>query len=167
MRWLLTGLIVVALGVVAWTGTVAQDTLTPVLGTLIRQSRSAAIERGVAAMPTDVREAFAEFIPSDVLNSVRWRVDGETSLMGAMLFQPGAVRAVTLDNVIVFANAEEANNINLWAHELCHVLQYSKWGIDGFAERFLADHRVLESEAREFRWRWMKATGRVPEVPAR
>lgn len=167
MRWLLTGLVFAALGVVSWTGTEAQDTLTPVLGTWIRQSRDAAIERGVDAMPTDMREAFVDFIPSDVLNSVRWRVDGETSLLGAILFQPGAVRAVTLDNVIVFANAEEAGNIKLWAHELFHVLQYSNWGIDGFAERFIADHRVLESEAYEFRWQWMKATGRVPEVPAR
>ncbi|HSG65666.1 MAG TPA: DUF4157 domain-containing protein, partial [Gammaproteobacteria bacterium] len=90
------------------------------------------------------------------------RIDRETSVAGQSLFQLGAVRAVTLDNVILFAGADEASDATLWAHELYHVMQYRDWGIEGFAARYLADHRTVEHEAREFRWRWMKATGRVP-----
>jgi hypothetical protein len=115
-------------------------------------------------MPAQIRAAFDSFVPAGVLAQVRWRVDGETGLAGRLLFQSGTVRAVTLDNVILFASAEEAANVKLWAHELYHVMQYRQWGVDGFAERFVDDHRTLERDAREFRWSWMKATGRIPRV---
>ena len=43
----------------------------------------------------------------------------------------------------------DAVNIALWEHELMHVLQYSRLGIDSFAQRYVADFgRGLESEAR-------------------
>jgi hypothetical protein len=136
--------------------------LAPALTVFIEQYRDAAIERGVSTATPDIREAFAGHVSEELLERVRWRIDGDVGLVGRALFQPGAVRAVTLDNVILFANAEEAANAKLWAHELYHVMQYEQWGIGGFAERFIADHRAIEHDAREFRWAWMKATGRVP-----
>ena len=142
----------------------ARSALAPVLAGLIEQSRDDAIARGVGEIPAPIRAAFDGFVPAQVLAQVRWRVDGETGLAGRLLFQSGAARALTLDNVILFASAEEAANVKLWAHELYHVMQYRQWGIDGFAERFVDDHRTLEHDAREFRWSWMKATGRVPRV---
>lgn len=145
----------------------AAEHLSPALAALIHQSREDAIERGVRKMPAEFRTAFEAFVPAEILDTVRWRVDGETGILGALLFQPGAVRAVTLDNVILFASDAEAANIKLWAHEISHVMQYQRWGIDGFAERFVTDHDAVEHEAREFRWSWMKATGRVPEIPTR
>ena len=144
----------------------AQRMLGPALAAFIVQSRDAAIERGVQPVSAEVRDAFAGFVSPELLERTRWRVDGETGLIGLALFQPGAVRAVTVDNVILFANAEEAANVKLWAHELYHVIQYEAWGVEGFAERFVDDHRAIEHDAREFRWSWMKATGRVPEIPA-
>jgi hypothetical protein len=160
MRWRIFGLTVVALsGAVS-----AQDLLTPALAAWITQSRDAAVARGVAEIPVEIRAAFDEFIRPDVLERVRWRIDGETGVLGRMLFQAGAIRGVTLDNVILFSNAEEAANFKLWAHELYHAMQYTEWGIEGFAERFVADHRAIEHDAREFRWSWMKATGRIPPV---
>ncbi|MGD8325146.1 MAG: DUF4157 domain-containing protein [Gammaproteobacteria bacterium] len=140
----------------------ARHLLAPALALWVIQSRDAAIARGVEDMPSEIRKAFDEFVSSDVLDSVQWRIDGETGVVGRSLFLAGAVRAVTLDNVIVFANANEAANAKLWAHELFHVLQYRQWGVEEFASRYVADRRAVEHAAREFRWSWMKATGRVP-----
>lgn len=136
--------------------------LGPALAALIRQSRDAAIGRGVQEMPATIRSAFNGYIPAAVLQDVRWRVDGETGLLALALFQSGAIRAVTVDNVILFANSAEAANEKLWAHELHHVVQFRQWGIDEFAVRFIDDRRTIEHAAREFRWGWMKETGRVP-----
>ena len=167
MRLLYVGLVVVILGGVG----LAQDALRSgdsvirvenLLATLIHQTRADAIERGVQPIPSDFRTEFEEFIDPEILDSVRWRIDGETGILGNMLFQSAAVRAVTVEDVIMFANAEEAANIKLWAHELHHVVQFKRWGVDGFAQRFLSDHRSVEREALEFRWSWMKATDRVP-----
>jgi hypothetical protein len=41
-------------------------------------------------------------------------------------------------------------------------MQYRDWGVDGFAARYLADYEAVEHDAAEFRWQWMRATGRVP-----
>lgn len=147
---------------VAMTST--QELIAPALAAWIVQSRDAAFARGVEPIPASFAEEFAGYLPEQTLRTVRWRVDGETGLLGRVLFQPGSVRAVTLDNVILFANAEEAGNIKLWAHELRHVVQYREWGIDEFARRFVTDSRLIESEAREFRWSWMRATGRIPKI---
>lgn len=134
------------------------------LAALIKELRDDAVARGVNAAPAEIHAALSGYVPSDVLASVRWRIDSSGSLAGMSLFRGGAIRAVTLDNVIVFANADEAANLKLWAHEIYHVMQYREWGVDGFAVRYLEDRRTIEHEAREFRWRWMKATSRVPQV---
>lgn len=168
MRWWVSGLVIVVLGGVVLgqdvmrNGVSSATRLGPALAAWIQQTRDDAIERGVERMPADFREAFEGYVDSAVLDRVRWRVDAEASLLGSIFFQSGSVRAITLDHVILFANEEEAGNIKLWAHELFHVMQYERWGIDGFAERFIADHRSIEREALEFRWSWMKATDRIP-----
>lgn len=140
----------------------AREALAPMLAGWVAVFRDDAIERGVDGVPAEIREALSGFVPADVLGHVRWRIDGEARIAGQSLFQLGAVRAVTLDHVILFADAEEAADATLWAHELYHVMQYRQWGVEGFVARYLTDHRTIEHEAREFRWRWMKATGRVP-----
>ena len=37
----------------------------------------------------------------------------------------------------------------LWAHELTHVMQYQRWGTDGFAARYVRDMNAVEKEARD------------------
>ena len=139
----------------------ARAALVPTLSAWLEAFRDDAIERGVEPIPPELGEAFAGHLPPEVLESVRWRIEPESVLIGRNVLQAG-VRAVTLDNVVLFASAEEAANAKLWAHELYHVLQYRQWGIAEFVERFLADRNAVEHDAREFRWQWMKATGRVP-----
>jgi len=135
--------------------------LTPTLVAWLETFRDDAIARGAEPMPVELRKAFDGHLPNDLLESVRWRIEPGSVLIGQNVFQAG-VRAVTLDNVILFASAEEAANVKLWAHELYHVLQYRQWGTEGFVERYLADGSAVEHEAWEFRWQWMKATGRAP-----
>lgn len=139
----------------------ARATLTPALVAWLETLRDEATARGVEALPVEIRDAFEGYLPAEVLEHVRWRIEPDSVLTGQNFFQAD-VRAVTLDNVILFADAEEAANIKLWAHELYHVLQYRQWGIDGFVERYLADRSGVERHAWEFRWQWMKATGRTP-----
>ena len=168
MRWQYVALAVVILGGVGFAQDAVRNSDSVIrfenlLANLIHQTRVDAIERGVQPIPSDFRTEFEQFIDPEILDSVRWRIDGETGILGNILFQSAAVRAVTVEDVIMFANAEEAANIKLWAHELHHVVQFRHWGVDGFAQRFLADHRSIEREALEFRWSWMKATDRVPD----
>ncbi|NNC63463.1 MAG: DUF4157 domain-containing protein [Gammaproteobacteria bacterium] len=139
----------------------ARAALTPALVVSLETFRDEAIARGVEPMPIEVLEAFDGHLPDDVLASVRWRIEPESLLIGWNVLQSG-MRAVTLDNLILFASAEEAANVKLWAHELYHALQYRQWGIEGFVEHYLVDRAAVEREAWEFRWQWMKATGRAP-----
>jgi Domain of unknown function (DUF4157) len=139
----------------------ARRLLVPVLVAGITSFRDAAIERGVSSIPRDIRDALLGYLPSDLLDSVRWRVDDGLSTQHT-LFLLGDTPAMTLGHVVVFAHAEDTDDPTLWAHELFHALQYRRWGIDGFAERYLADYGAVEFEAAEFRWQWMRATGRTP-----
>jgi Domain of unknown function (DUF4157) len=139
-----------------------RDMLAPVMADWIAGSRDAAIERGVEPIPREVREALTGFVPLEILENVRWRVEaGEVSLEQS-LFRMSYTYAVTLDDVILFASLDNAADPKLWAHELFHVMQYRNWGIDGFVARYLSDRAAVEREAWEFRWQWMKATDRVP-----
>jgi hypothetical protein len=55
------------------------------------------------------------------------------SLATGILEANGNVNAITVDNIIIFQNDQDASDPGLWAHELVHVTQYRNMGIDGFA----------------------------------
>ena len=138
------------------------ELLAPALSEWILAERNAALERGVAPIPPEVRRALTGFVAEELLDVVRWRVDADPSSVYPALLGMGGTRAVTLDYVVIFAAADHALDPTLWAHEIYHVGQYRDWGIDGFAERYVEDYKAVEHDAWEFRWQWMKATGRVP-----
>lgn len=143
-----------------------REMLVPMLSGWIAASRDAAVAEGVEPIPPGIRAALSGHLPDEVLDAVRWRVDDGALSVQQSLFRLGYTPAVTLDYVIVFASHQDAlENPALWAHELFHVTQYRDWGVDGFAARYIEDYAAVEHDAAEFRWRWMKATGRVP-VPA-
>jgi hypothetical protein len=54
---------------------------------------------------------------------------------------------VTLVDVIIFHDEERAADPVLWAHELTHVEQYNRLGIETFATQYLQQAWVLEQEA--------------------
>lgn len=61
----------------------------------------------------------------------------------------GDVVAVTLDDVIVFRDPNRVNDPVLWAHELRHVDQYERMGVDTFAAQYTVNAWVLENEAKD------------------
>ncbi len=139
-----------------------REMLTPVLVAWVVDSRDAAIERGVEEIPREVRDVLRDFVPPEVLEDVRWRVENSEASLEQSLFRMNSSSAITLGDVILFAGLDDAADPKLWAHELFHVMQYREWGIEGFVERYLADRAAVERDAWEFRWQWMKATNRVP-----
>jgi hypothetical protein len=142
-----------------------QRIVAPVLRDWIVTSRDAARAEGVREIPAEIRAAVAGYVPAAVLDRVRWRVDTSSYLsVQQSLFRLGATPAFTLDDVVIFAAENDAlEDPALWVHELYHVMQYGDWGVDGFVERYLADYEAVEHDAAEYRWEWMKRTGRIPK----
>ncbi|MNG08673.1 hypothetical protein D3C84_920480 [compost metagenome] len=84
-----------------------------------------------------------------MLDTARYKV-GDADEMNAAhtLMQNPDVNAVTLVDVIVFRNQDDAqNNVALWAHELKHVQQYLQWGVQDFALRYTRDYNAVEAPA--------------------
>lgn len=134
---------------------------SPVLATLIEDSREQAVAQGVEPIPAAVRAEIGDYVPAEILDRVRWCVacGGPFSLQHNT-FLLGYAPAITLDYVVVFQRREDAlGDPSLWVHELKHVMQYLEWGVEGFATRYVDDYEAVESEAAEYRWQWMKQTG--------
>ena len=139
------------------------DVAETLLAEWIKASRDTALAEGVTPIPDELRAELVGHVPEAVLETVRWRIGGGNAAslqMGTFAFHHSP--AITLDYVIVFENATRAADARLWVHELTHVEQYQRWGIQGFARRYLQDYEAVERPAAEARWQWMKRTGRVP-----
>lgn len=115
----------------------------------IVQSRNTLAAGNVQPIPLHIRAQLEPYYDLRVLESVRYKAgdDGELNAASAVMQNPD-VNAVTLIDIIVFRNPEDAlNNVALWAHELKHVQQYLEWGTRGFAERYTRDYSAVESPA--------------------
>jgi hypothetical protein len=64
-----------------------------------------------------------------------------------VLLGNGVVQAVTLGDVSLFRDPRLAADPQLWAHELTHIEQYRRLGVEGFATRYVEQAGVLEQEA--------------------
>jgi uncharacterized protein DUF4157 len=116
----------------------------PVLG-WIEVSREAAISAGVSPMPEHIRTQLAHLFPASLLDSVRYKT-GSGFLLTLQWFRDEleGTGAITLKDVIVFANASKAScDVKLWAHELEHVRQYGNLGVDGFAQAYFDQTCIL------------------------
>lgn len=115
----------------------------------IDDSRGQAIQQGVQPMPPNVYRALLGYFPADVLAGVSWR-SGTTQddALPFLAFRYGDATALTLGNIVVFRDPQAAqSDLKLWAHEVTHVLQYRRWGLQGFAARYLRDRDGVEREA--------------------
>jgi hypothetical protein len=66
----------------------------------------------------------------------------------ALAFSYGDATAITLGDVVLFKNELVAEtDLKVWAHELTHVMQYQRWGVEGFTERYVRDSGAVEREA--------------------
>lgn len=119
------------------------------LALAIRLGRAEAVRSGVEPVPREFKRAFKKHYPDKVLEEARWTVADPDSRLGRVLARwPVQEGAVTLGDVVVFKTRRAAKNRQLFAHELVHVDQYRKLGINTFARRYAADPAPIEEEAR-------------------
>ena len=119
------------------------------LGGLIDTARQQAIADGVRPIPAPISRALLGYFPSALLQRCRFAVGGVRALtLPALAFSYGDATAITLGDVVLFKSDRVADSdLKLWAHELTHVMQYQRWGIDGFANRYVRDSHAVEQEA--------------------
>jgi hypothetical protein len=119
------------------------------LAALIDSARRDAIAAGVSAIPPGMYRALLGFFPADLLATVRFAVGRTDPLdLPSLAFSYGDAIAMTLGEVVLFKSEHQARtDARLWAHELTHVMQYQRWGIDGFADRYVRDSAAVEREA--------------------
>ena len=122
---------------------------SPVLATAIRFSRGQALNRGTQPIPSQVRQELAAYFPQQILDKVRWTTADGISIDGALKNWFNQEGAVTLDDVIVFSSGNLTSNVELWAHELTHVLQYSQLGVETFAFQYSFNFDGMEAQARQ------------------
>jgi len=121
----------------------------PALATAIRFSRGQALNRGTQGIPPDIRQTLSPYFPPGILDKVRWTLADGVSIDGALKNWFNQEGAVTLDDVIVFSSASLITNVELWAHELTHVLQYSQLGVETFAFQYSVAFDGMEGQARQ------------------
>lgn len=139
-------------------GNISQMAATGLAGWL-KLSRDTAAAGDVQPIPLHVRAQLEDYYDFQVLDAARYKVGNTEQIdaASAMLQNPD-VNAVTLVDIIVFRNAEDAqNDVALWAHELKHVQQYQQWGIDEFAARYTRDYEAVEAPAYEIQAKVSKA----------
>jgi hypothetical protein len=100
-------------------------------------------------IPLHIRAQLEPYYDLQVLDTARYKVGVDAEMNAAnTLMQNPDVEAVTLVDVIVFRNEDDAqNNVALWAHELHHVKQYLEWGVADFAKRYTRDYNSVEAPA--------------------
>lgn len=134
------------------------------LASWLKLSRDTAVAAGVEPIPLHIRAQLEPWYDFQVLDAARYQVGNPQQLDAASAFlQNPDVNAVTLVDVIVFRNAEDAHdNVALWAHELKHVQQYQQWGVDDFATRYTRDFDAVEAPAYAIQAEVGKALKRAP-----
>lgn len=116
----------------------------------ITKSRQAAVSEGVAPIPPAIRRRLDGFFPRPMLDRVRYRVgwgDARPKPPLAPLFLLPSTKAMTLGDVIIFRDDATAEDIRIWVHELGHVQQYDRWGVEAFAKRYAEDFQAVEDDA--------------------
>lgn len=130
----------------------------PALAAAIRLGRAEALRSRPKPLPADLKRALRPHYSKGVLDRARFVVAAPDSRLGRLLARwPVQNGAVTLGEVIVFKTARGPASKRLVAHELVHVDQYSRLGIDRFAHRYAANRTALEKEATDKASRIMRA----------
>ncbi len=132
------------------------------LANLIEAARGRAIADGVRPIPTAVYRRLLGFFPAALLQQVRFATGPAANRISlpSLAFSYGDAAAITLREVVLFRDEKAAqSDLKLWAHELTHVLQYQRWGLDGFASRYVTDRAGVEKEATDNAERFAKWLG--------
>jgi len=116
---------------------------------LIEDARQQAIADGVGPVPPAIYRGLLGYFPAALLQRTRFAAGGARALsLEALAFSYGDAVALTVGEVVLFKSGRSAqSDLKLWAHELTHVMQYQRWGIPGFATRYVSDSAAVEQEA--------------------
>jgi len=127
------------------------DQAAALLATLIQSARENAIANGVRPIPPSIQRALLGFFPDAILRKVRYASGNADAItIPGLAMTYGHIGGLTLGDVILFNDDHLARiDTKLWAHELTHVMQYERWGIEGFARHYIQDSGALEKEARD------------------
>jgi hypothetical protein len=127
----------------------ALDYAGTALAARIDDARRQAIADGVRPLPPAIYRSLLGYFPAALLQRARYAVGGTRRLSLPMLgFSYGDALAMTLNEVVLFKTTRIAeSDLKVWAHELTHVMQFQRWGIEGFADRYVRDSAGVEREA--------------------
>jgi hypothetical protein len=150
---------------------VGQALLNPAGSALATAIRHAAAQArwGAQPIPDDVKSRLAPYIPGHILNKAVWTVfDGNRITLDTQLLRAcwDTVNAITLDNVIVFKRSPSRERVDLWAHELVHVMQYDNMGVEGFANVYSYNWNSLENPAYSLQDSVASQTSQSSSAPA-
>ena len=125
------------------------DYAASVLGGLIENARQQAIAAGVRPIPAGISRSLLGYFPAALLQKARFASGAAEPLtLPGLAFTYGDAIAVTLGDVVLFRSERVARaDLKVWAHELTHVMQYQRWGIEGFADHYVRDSAAVEQEA--------------------
>ena len=135
-----------------------------------QQCSSAGDRRRRAARSVLVYRSLLGYFPAALLQKCRFAVGTTRALtLPALAFSYGDATAITLGDVVLFKDERVAEtDLKLWAHELTHVMQYQRWGTEGFADRYVRDSAAVEQEAIDNANRfaaWLPRRGLPPAGP--
>lgn len=120
----------------------------PVLAQAIRHAEAQAASADAKPIPADIVKTLAPHFSPEVLQSVRWSTGNGRIDLGTFLTEQYMDEgAVALNRQIVFSSERLTRNIWIWAHELAHVEQYRRMGVNRFAAAYIADWSKIEREA--------------------
>jgi hypothetical protein len=131
-----------------------------VIGVPLAAAIKAARQRHLAEakpLPPNIKEALLEYFPRHILDKAKYCIgDIQITLpnfigQGQKLFGDASF-AVTVDDIIVFnvtppLYPTDIRQWKWWIHEITHIQQYSKLGVEGFAFRYVLNHGSIENEA--------------------
>jgi hypothetical protein len=120
----------------------------PVLARAIRHAEAQAARAGARPVPESIARLLAPHFARETLAEARWTIgSGRLDLGTVVTEQFMDEGAVALNRQVVFSSQRLTDNVWMWAHELAHVEQYRRMGVDRFAAAYLADWRAIEREA--------------------
>ena len=122
----------------------------PVLAQAIRHAEAQAARAGAQPIPPQTIEILKPYFSAEILRSARWSTGNGRIDLGTFLTEQYMDEgAVALNRQILFSSERLTENIWIWAHELAHVEQYRRLGVNGFAAAYIADWQKIEREATE------------------
>lgn len=125
------------------------DMLASALARALQSSRDQARAEGTLPIPPHIHTALLAIYPADLLQDIEYRVGTtDDATLQSYAIRHGEALAITTIDTIIFANPNDAaHNVALWVHEVKHVEQFRRWGVLGFARRYVQNHQAVEAEA--------------------